>query len=208
MTIKKTMFGRHFTYDYVKRAHMTTNEGTNFHVSAPKAGYIIKHTLKRFFSDGLRYMYVQQLNSCDACIVTTSCVHSRGHFNSTMRLVSYDTVVCEVTFNPHSMVKDGYPYCTIVIGEHWNYSRTTVQHVYKFLRMFGFTNVSISDYAKRDAKQPKDYWYSYSITNNMGNVARLQFASERAICDFSLNGATHFVDRMIRSASDNENIRG
>lgn len=207
MTIEKTMFGRHYSYDYVKHTHMTTNVGTDFHITAPNNGYIIKGTVKRFTRDSLQYMYVQQLNSCDACIVTTSCVHSRGHFLSAMRLVSYDTVVCEVTFNPHTLVKEGYPYCNIIIGEHWNYSRTTVQHVYKFLRMLGFTNVSISDYAKRDAKQPNDYWYAYHITNNVGNVAKLQFASERAITDFALNNAQRFVDRMIKSGSNNENVR-
>lgn len=207
MTIKNTVFGRHYSYDYVKNTHMTTNAGTDFHITAPNNGYIIKGTVKRFTRDSLQYMYVQQLNSCDACIVTTSCVHSRGHFTSAMRLISFDTVVCEVTFNPHSMVKDGYPYCNIVIGEHWNYSRTTVQHVYKFLRKLGFTSVSISDYAKRDAKQPNDYWHEYHIVNNVGNVARLQFASERAITDFALNHAQHFVDRMMRSDSNNENVR-
>lgn len=207
MAIKNTVFGRHYSYDFVKHTHMLTNDGADFHVYAPDNGYIIESTVKRFGSDALRYMYVQQLNNCDACIITTSCVYSCGHFNSTLRLVSYDTVVCEVTFNPRSMVKEGYPYCNIVIGEHWNYSRTTVQHVYKFLRKLGFTSVSISDYAKRDAKQPNDYWYSYDIVNNVGNVARLQFASERAITDFALNHAQNFVDRMIRSGSNNENVR-
>ncbi len=207
MTIKNTVFGRHYSYDFVKHAHMVTNCGNDFNIYAPDNGYIIEGTVKRFGADGLRYMCVQQLNSCDACIVTTSCVHSLGHFNSTMRLVSYDTVVCEVTFNPRGLVKAGYPYCNIVIGEHWNYSRTTVQHVYKFLRKLGFTSVSISDYAKRDAKKPNDYWYSYDIVNNVGNVARLQFASERAITDFALNHAHHFVDRMIKSGSNNENVR-
>lgn len=208
MTIAKTMFGRHYSYDFVKATHMRTSDGTDFHITAPKNGYIIAGTVQRFASDALRYMYVQQLNSCDACIVTTSCVHSRGHFNSTMRLVSYDTVVCEVTFNPHILVRrHGYPYCNIVIGEHWNYSRTTVQHVYKFLRKLGFTSVWINAYAKRDAKQPNDYWCSYKIVNNVGNVAKLQFASERAITDFALNGATRFVDRMIESGSNNESMR-
>lgn len=207
MTLDKTMFGRHYSYDYVKHAHMLTNDGTDMNVDAPKNGYIIKGTLKRFCNDALRYMYVQQLNNCDACIVTTSCVHSHGHFLSTMRLVSYDTVVCEVTFNPHTLVKEGYPYCNIVIGEHWNYSRTTVQHVYKFLRMLGITNVSINDYAKLDAKKPNDYWYGYKITNNVGNVAELRFASERAITDFALNHAQNFVDRMMRTGSNNDTVR-
>lgn len=202
--IKTTVFGRHYSYDYVKQTHMTTNDGIDFNIEAPKDGYIIKSTVKRFYNDALRYMYVQQLNSCDACIVTTSCVHSRGHFLSSVRLVSYDTLICEVTFNPHSMVKDGFPYCNIVIGEHWNYSRTTVQHVYKFLRKFGFTNVSINEYAKLDAKQPNDYWHGYRITNNVGNVAQLRFASERAITDFKLNGAMHVVERMIKSGSNND----
>lgn len=207
MTIKNTVFGRHYSYDYVRHTHMTTSNGTDFHIDAPNNSYIIKGTVKRFGANALRYMYVQQLNSCDACIVTTSCVHKRGHFNSTVRLVSYDTVVCEVTFNPRCMVKDGYPYCNIVIGEHWNYSRTTVQHVYKFLRKLGFTNISINEYAKRDAKQPNDCWYSYDIVNNVGNVARLQFASERAITDFALNHAVHFVDRMIKSGRNTETVR-
>lgn len=207
MTIDKTMFGRHYGYDFVSHTHMLKNDGTDMHIDAPRNGYIIEGTVKKFGADALRYMYVQQLNNCDACIVTTSCVNNHMHFASTMRLVSYDTVVCEVTFNPRSLVKDGYPYCNIVIGEHWNYSRTTVQHVYKFLRKLGITNVSISKYAKLDAKQPNDYWYGYKITNNVGNVAELRFASERAITDFALNHAQTFVDRMIRSGSNNDTVR-
>lgn len=207
MTIKNTVFGRHYSYDYVKHTHMTASDGTDFHIDAPNNGYIIKSTVKRFGANALRYMYVQQLNNCDACIVATSCVHNHGHFISTVRLVSYDTVVCEVTFHPRCMVKEGYPYCNIVIGEHWNYSRTTVQHVYKFLRKFGFTNVPINEYANFDAKTPNDYWYSYEITNNVGNVAKLQFASERAITDFALNHAQHFVDRMIKSGRNTETVR-
>lgn len=207
MTIKNTVFGRHYSYDYVKHTHMTTSDGTDFHIDAPNNGYIIEGTVKRFGAIAVRYMCVQQLNNCDACIVTTSCIHKHGHFNSTVRLVSYDTVVCEVTFNPRCMVNEGYPYCNIVIGEHWNYSRTTVQHVYKFLRKFGFTSVPINEYAKFDAKTPNDYWYSYEITNNVGNVAKLQFASEHAITDFALNHAQHFVDRMIKSGRNTETVR-
>lgn len=207
MSIKETVFGRHYSHDYVKHTHMVTDDGTDFQITAPKDGYIIKSTVQRFYNDAIQYAYVQQLNSCDACIVTTSCVHSRGHFLSTMRLISYDTVVCEVTFNPHSMVKDGFPYCNIVIGEHWNYSRSTVQHTYKFLRKFGFTNVSINEYAKLDAKQPNDYWHGYRITNNVGNVAQLRFTSERAITDFTLNDAPHFIERMIKIANHNNSAR-
>lgn len=198
MAIKDTCFGRHYKHCYCDTVSRETKNGTMFNVHAPNKGLIISDTVHTFLDNALQYAYVQQLHHCNACIVTTSCVHSRGHFNSTMRLVSYDTVVCEVSFYPHSMVENGSPYCSIIIGEHWNYSRTTVQHVYKFLRMFGITNVSISDYAKRDARASKDVWNSYIITNNVGNNIELRFCSARAITDFAYNNAQRFVERMIK----------
>lgn len=202
MTIQNTMFGRHYTYDYVKHAHMVTRNDIDFRIDAPKNGYIIKGTVKRFAADALRYMCVQQLNSCDACIVTTSCVHSVGHFNATMRLVSYDTLICEATFLSENMRQPNKPYLRITIGEHWNYSQTTVQHLYKFLRMFDIY-IPISDIAKKDKKQGNGK-YTYEITehyNNQDRLFELCFTDD-CITDFALNNAQHFVDRMIESGSN------
>lgn len=201
MTIEKTTFGRHYAYDYVKHARRMSGERVMFSVDAPRNGYIINGTVKPFGLNGLRYMYIQQLNKCDACIVTTSCVTNTGHFNSTMRLVSYDTLICEAAFLSENRNDDSKPYVRFTIGEHWNYSRTTVQHLYKFLRMFGFTNVCINDLAKQDMKDGNgSYTYQlFTITNNVGNIGEICFTSDKAFTDFALNNAQHFVDRMIKS---------
>lgn len=201
MTIEKTVFGRHYAYDYVKHAHRMTRNDVMFELDAPKNGYIINGTVKQFGLNGLQYMCIQQLNKCDACIVTTSCVTNTGHFNSTMRLVSYDTLICEATFLSENMHDDCKPYVRFTIGEHWNYSRTTVQHLYKFLRMFGFTNVCISDLARHDMKDGNGtYTYQlFTVTNNRNKISEICFTSANAITDFALNNATHFVDRMIKS---------
>lgn len=199
MTIKRTMFGRHYTFDYVKHAHMTCNNGIDFEIDAPKDGFIIAGTVKRFFDDALQYAYVQQLNNCDACIVTTSCVHTKGHFNSTMRLVSYNTLVCEVSFLSENRDNSNKPYMCVTIGKHWNYSRTTVQHVYKFLRMFGITNISVSDMAKHDLKLGCGrYTYAtYVLYNNIGKPYQLRFTDD-TITDFALNNAQHVLDKMCK----------
>ena len=201
MTIEKTVFGRHYTWDYVKHAHRMSGERVIFEVNAPRNGYIIKSTVRQFGYDALQYMYIQQLNNCDACIVTTSCVHNVGHFNSTMRLVSYDTLICEATFLSENKRNNSKPYVRFTIGEHWNYSRTTVQHLYKFLRMFGFTNISISDLARCDKKDGNGkYTYQlFTVTNNVNKIGEICFTSDKAITDFALNNAQHFVDRMIKS---------
>lgn len=199
MTIENTVFGRHYAYDFVTHTHMECNNGIDFEIKAPKNSLIIASTVKPFYKDALQYAYVQQLNNCDACIVTTSCVHSRGHFNSTMRLISYDTVVCEVSFLSENSRDDSKPYMCVTIGEHWNYSRTTVQHVYKFLRMFGITNISISDMAKSDKKLGCGrYTYAvYALYNNIGKLYWLCF-SDDTITDFALNNAQHVIDRMCK----------
>ncbi len=199
MTIKNTMFGRHYAHDFVNRAHKICNNGINFVIEAPKNGFIIASTVKPFYNDALQYAYVQQLNNCDACIVTTSCVHSHGHFNSTMRLVSYDTVVCEVSFLSENRNDSSKPYMRITIGEHWNYSRTTVKHVYKFLRMFGITNLSISQLAKYDKKNNNNrYSYTpYQRHNNIGKLYEVCFTDD-TIYDFALNNAQHVIDRMCK----------
>lgn len=198
--VKTTMFGRHYTHMMVKHASEHTNIGVLFEVSAPKNGYIIEPTVKAFGKDALQYVYVQRLNNCDACIVTTSCVHSVGHFNSTIRLVSYDTVIAEVRFLSENRNDDTKPYMEMIIGEHWNYSRTTIQHLYKFLRMFGVTDICINDYAKSDKSLGSGtYSYAtYACTNNVGNKFVLRFSSARAITDFALNNAQHVIDRYMR----------
>lgn len=199
MTIKRTVFGRHYAHDFVNRAHKMCNNGVDFVIEAPKDGLIIASSVKRFFNDALQYAYVQQLNNCDACIVTTSCVHSSGHFNSTMRLISYDTLVCEVSFLYENRGDSSKPYMCVTIGEHWNYSRTTVQHVYKFLRMFGITNISISDMARYDKKLGcgKYTYATYALHNNIGKLYQLRFTDD-TITDFALNNAQHVIDRMCR----------
>lgn len=198
MTIKRTMFGRHYAHDFVKHAHMVCNNGVDFEISAPKNGFIIAGTVRRFY-DALQYACIQQLNNCDACIVTTSCVHSRGHFNSTMRLISYDTCVCEISFLSENRDDSSKPYMCVTIGEYWNYSSTTVQHVYKFLRMFGITNISISDIAKHDKKLGcgKYTYATYVLYNNIGKPYQLRF-TDATITDFALNNAMSVIDRMYR----------
>lgn len=202
MSIQRTVFGRHYAYDYVKHATRKLDYFTDmFTVDAPHDGYIINGTVKQYGFNSLRYMCIQQLNKCDACIVTTSCVNSTGHFTSTMRLVSYDTLICEATFLSENRHDDNKPYVRFTIGEHWNYSRTTIQHLYKFLRMFGFVNVSVSDLAKRDIKDGNGaYTYQlFTVTNNRNKIGEICFTSANAITDFALNNAQHFVDRMIKS---------
>lgn len=198
MTIKNTVFGRHYAHDFVTHTHMTCNNGVDFEISAPKNGFIIAGTVRPFY-DSLMYACVQQLNNCDACIVTTSCVHTHGHFNSTMRLVSYDTVVCEVSFLYENISDSSKPYMRVTIGEHWNYSRTTVQHVYKFLRMFGITNLSVSQLAKYDKKH-NDNQYSYTTYQRRNNVDKLYEVcfTDDTITDFRLNNACRVIDRMYR----------
>lgn len=199
MSIEKTVFGKHYKHEYRKSVNFVFPDGSDFKLTAPKNGYIIHDTVHELNKDSkvVRYMYVQQLNNCDACIVTTSCVSSHGHFNATMRLISYDTLVVEAAMHNYKL-PDGEPYVTFVIGEHWNYSRTTVQHVYKFLKMFGFTNVSISQLYQRDKRNNLTAWTAYPIVNNVGKIGEILFTSERAILDFQLNGSTRFVDRMIK----------
>lgn len=193
-----TVFARHYKHMFVRKYGRYTNMGDMFYLEAPKDGYIIRDTIKRFDSNALRYMYIQQLNSCDACIVTTSCVHQYGHFNSTMRLVSYDTVVCEIQFLSENAHDSAKAYINIIIGEHWNYSRTTVQHVYKFLRKFGITSLQISALAKHDKRVGNGH-YSYNkypFTNNVGKLYTVQFC-DAYVYDFAYGNAQHFVDRMI-----------
>ena len=198
MSIEKTVFGKHYKHEYCKATTFTFSDGSEFKLTAPKNGYIIRDTVHELVkgSKMLRYMYVQQLNNCDACIVTTSCVSSHGHFNATMRLISYNTLVVEAAMHNYKVPNDA-PYVTFVIGEHWNHSRTTVQHVYKFLKMFGFTNVSVSKLYQYDKRYNSTTWAAYPIANNVGKIGEIMFTSERAILDFQLNDASRFVDRMI-----------
>ncbi len=195
--VKTTMFGRHYTFNMVKHAKEYTNAGVLFEVSAPRDGYIIKDTVKAFGENALQYTFVQRLNNCDACMVTTSCVHSYGHFNCTMRLVSYDTVIAEVRFLSENRNDDTKPYMELIIGEHWNYSRTTIQHLYKFLRKLGITDICINDYARYDKilGDGRYTYIAYRCANNIGKLYRLRFSSARAITDFALNNAQHVIER-------------
>lgn len=198
--VKTTVFGRHYQHMMVKDVIKRTNAGVLFAISAPRDGYILKYTVKAFGENALQYVCVQRLNNCDACIVTTSCAHSYGHFNSTMRLISYDTMIAEVRFLSENRNDNSKPYMECIIGEHWNYSRTTVQHLYKFLRMFGITDICVNDYAKQDKRIGCDtYTYaSYVHANNVGRLYHLRFSSARAITDFALNNAQHVIDRYMK----------
>lgn len=194
----ETVFACHYKHEYCNAVSRMLRNGTMFKIDAPKNGYIIHSTVHWFGDNALRYMYIQQLNTCDACILTTSCVSEHMHFNSTMRLVSYDTVVCEVQFLSENAHDNAKPYINIIIGEHWNYSRTTVQHVYKFLRKFGITSLQVSALAKHD-KHVGNGHYSYNkypFTNNVGKLYTVQFCSS-CVFDFAYNNAQHVVDRMI-----------
>lgn len=197
MNIKETCFGRHWKHMLVKRTKITLENGNDFWVSAPKNGFIIKNTAHEFYRNIASYMYIQQLNNCDACIVTKSCVHSQGHFNATMYLVSYNTVVCEARFLSENRHNETLPYVEFTFGEHWNYSNTTTQHVYKFLRMFGIYDLHLSDIAKKDKRNNNDK-YSYTKYYGINYVNRVycyDFSSADAILDFKLNDASRIVWR-------------
>ena len=199
MNIKQTCFGRHWQHMLIKSAQVHLENGTDFKVSAPKDGFIIKNTAHEFYRNIASYMVIQQLNSCDACVVSKNVIHSQGSFIETMYLVSYDTVVCEARFLSENRNDDTLPYVELIFGEHWNYSYTTVQHVYKFLRMFDIKDLRISDYAKQDKKLGcGTYTYaSYVRHNGMGRAYRIRFSSDKAILDFKLNDASRIVWREI-----------
>ena len=114
-----------------------------------------------------------------------------------MYLISFDTVVCEARFLSENKHDETLPYVEFVFGEHWNYSHTTVQHVYKFLRMFGIKDLCISEYAKQDKKLGcGTYTYaSYVRHNSVGKSYQFRFSSDNAILDFKLNDASRVVWR-------------
>lgn len=197
MNVKQTCFGRHWQHIMVKSTEVSFEDGTNFWIKAPKDGYIIKPTVHVFMHNRATYMYIQQLKNCDACIVTTSCVHSKGHFNATMYLVSYDTVVCEARFLSENRHDEFLPYVEFTFGEHWNHSRTTIQHVYKFLHLFGICDLHLSHIAKKDKRDNNDtYSYTkYYGINSMNRIYCYDFSSDDAILDFKLNDASRIVWR-------------
>lgn len=199
MNVKQTCFGRHWQHMMVKRTKVNIEDGTNFWITAPKDGYIIKPTAHAFPHNLVSYLYIQQLNNCDACVVTKSFVNSKGHFNATIYLVSYDTVVCEARFLSENRHDKTLPYVEFTFGEHWNHSRTTVQHVYKFLRMFSVYDLHLAHIAKKDKRNNNDtYSYTkYYGINSMNNVYCYNFSSDNAILDFKLNDASRVVRRMI-----------
>lgn len=196
MSIKNTVFGRHVMHELCKSVHIKREDDYTLELNAPNDGYIIKHTAKFLkANDSCSYMTIQQLNNCDSCIITKMYIgsyknYSNGCFSATQYLVSYDTVICEVEFNINKKHET-----RIVIGSNWNYSPTTVQHTYKFLRRFGITNISINDMYKKDIK--KLGYESYTdipITNNVGNTFYIRFSSSRAIPTFKYNNAYHIIE--------------
>jgi len=199
MNIKQTCFGGHWQHMLVKSTNVSFENGINFELTAPKNGYIIKNTSHEFYSNNASYMYIQQLKSCNACVVTRSCVNLQGHFNTTMYLVSFDTVVCKVRFLSENRNDGTLPYVEFTFGQHWNYSRTTVRHVYTFLRMFGIKDLCISEYAKQDKKLGNGtYTYArYVRHNDVGKAYQIRFSSDNAILDFKLNDAQRIVWREI-----------
>ena len=196
--IKQTTFGRKFIRQYCNAvSHVLTN-GKTFTVTAPRNMLLIRDTVKPVkYADGMQYMNIQQLNSCDACILTSGLATSRGIFDATMYLVSYNTVICTAIFHPENQKADNKPYVTIEISEHWNYSRTTVQHVYKWLRKFGITSLSLSELKKQDkrAHNGKFGYTPYEFRNNVNKLYEVVFCSDIAINDYVVGEASRVVYR-------------
>lgn len=196
--LKKTTFGRKFVGQYCNAVIDTLRNGETFKVIAPRNMLLIRNTVKPVkYADGMQYMNIQQLNSCDACILTSAYATKTGTFNATMYLVSYDTVVCTAIFHPENRKDDGKPYVTIELSEHWNYSRTTVQHVYKFLRKFGITTLSLSDLEKQDKRvnNGKFGYAPYAFRNNVNKLYEIVFCSDIAINDYIVGEASRVVYR-------------
>lgn len=197
--LKRTTFGRKFIRDYANSVSRPLRDGTMFTVNAPKNGLLIVSTVKAAkYADGLEYMYIQQLYSCDACILTSGLATSRGMFDVTMYLVSYDTVVCEARVNSRAKDFSDEPFIEFEISEHWNYSRTTVQHVYKFLRMFGnMPCFSIKELEKLDklAHNGKFGYKPYEFRSDKGTLYHVVFCSDIVINDYIIGEASRVVYR-------------
>lgn len=197
--IKKTTFGRKFVRQYVKKVSKPLRDGTMFTVTCPKDGLLIRDTVKTAkYADGLEYMYVQQLKSCDACILVSGLATSRGRFGVTMYLVSYDTVVCEARVNSRAKDFSDEPFVEFEISEHWNYSRTTVQHVYKFLSMFSnMPSFSIKNLEKQDKRthNGKFGYTPYEFRSDKGTLYNIVFCSDIAINDYVIGEASRVVYR-------------
>ena len=195
--LKRTTFGRKFVRDYANSVSRPLRNGTMFTVNAPKDGLLIVSTVKTaMYADGLEYMYIQQLKSCDACILTSGLATPRGMFNTRMYLVSYDTIVCESSVN--SRCFENEPFVDFEISEHWNYSRTTVQHVYKFLNMFGnVPKFSISELEKQDKRthNGKFGYKPYEFRSHTNTLYHVVFCSDIAITDYGIGNASRVVYR-------------
>jgi len=196
--LKKTTFGRKFVHQYENTVSHTLRNGETFKVSSPKNMLLIRDTVKPVkYADSIQYMNIQQLNSCDACILSSGLITKHGEFTATMYLVSYDTVVCTAIFHPENRKQDNKPYVTIEVSEHWNYSRTTVQHVYKFLRRFGITTLGLSELEKQDKRthNGKFGYTPYEFRNNVNKLYEIVFCSDIAINDYIVGEASRVVYR-------------
>lgn len=196
--IKKTTFGRKFSGQFCNGVWRNMRNGEPFRVNAPNNGQLICDTVKPVkYTDGVEYMTIQQLNSCDACILAHGLATPTGVFNATMYLVSYDTVICTARFHPENRKNANKPYVAIEISEHWNYSRTTVQHVYKFLRRFGITTLSLSELEKQDKRSNngKFGYHPYEFRNNVNKLYEIVFCSDIAINDYIVGEASRVVYR-------------
>ena len=92
---------------------------------------------------------IQQLHSCNACVIAShgyvraddNIIYPMKHHSVKMWLVSYDTVVCTYEMLP---LGNGYSWI-VTFNENTMYSRTTVQHVYKFLKECGLSALCVKD---------------------------------------------------------------
>lgn len=197
--IKKTTFGRKFVGQYAKEISKPLRNGAMFTVTCPKDGLLIRDTVNTArYADGLEYMYVQQLKSCDACILVSGLATSRGMFDVTMYLVSYDTVVCEARVNSRAKDFSDEPFVEFEISEHWNYSRTTVQHIYKFLSMFSnMPSFSIKELEKQDkrANNGKFGYKPHEFRSDKGALYHVVFCNDIAITDYAIGEASRVVYR-------------
>lgn len=196
--LKKTTFGRKFVGQYCNSVSRVIRNGETFKAVTPKNCFIIRDTAKAVkYTDGMQYMTIQQLNNCDACILTSDFVTKHCTFSATMYLISYDTVICTAIYHPENRKDANKPYVTIEVSEHWNYSRTTVQHVYKFLRRFGITTLSLSELEKQDKRAHNgEFGYMpYEFRNNVNKLYEIVFCSDIAITDYVIGEASRVVYR-------------
>ena len=147
-----TSFFRNHVYPWHSFRFKLNINGIDRTFTAPKNAVILDHSI---YNDKnlVFYATIEQLNTCEANIVTTHAyrveqngVYPLEWFQNELYLVSYNTVVTCYRLQSHEDYRlSKQNICYLEIGDMWNYSRTTVQHVYKFLKHVGLGNLHVSD---------------------------------------------------------------